>query len=141
MLNIMGPKVDPWGTSCLISLYRKVYRNCWFWLSDRCLSNSYAWVLMMLCQIRRHAILLILDCLVNSGKQSVCNAAYSPSWSSEIWNFSITATRHLCGLKPFRKPVWCLEKRFPKKEENLAIQYIFKDFRKNTNRAGGLVGH
>ena len=41
----------------------------------------------------------------NAFGRSVSNAAYSPPWSSDFSSFPIIATRQLCGLKPFPKPV------------------------------------
>ena len=41
----------------------------------------------------------------NTLDRSVSSAAYSPPWSSDLLSFSIIATRPLCGLKIFLKPV------------------------------------
>ena len=88
---------------------------------------------MMLCQIRRYAVLLLLDCgkQLNTFDRSVSNAAYSPPWSGDFLNFSIITTRQLCGLKAFRKLSGLVfRENVSTKMGNLVIKYIFKDFRK-----------
>ena len=62
-------------------------------------------------------IIIVINLLSIINFRSVSNAVYSPPSSSDILNFSIIATRQLCRLKPFRKPVWCLGKMFSKKRK------------------------